>query len=341
MAPERQRLARLLLDEYIEMYAARDTRLLDRFSDDFSGFAGSSDQLVKTREAWVGMVLSDFAQVSGRIGVDLVDVLAQELSAEVLAVTAFVHIHRPTSGPIVSQETARLVLVFRQEGADWKIAHSSISLPYSMHRGAGSLQAETPAPPEQALQALLEERTQALTEARRQLEVLGHTDQLTGLANRRRLEHMLSREWQRAQRAAVPLSLVLLDVDAFRPFNDDFGRLAGDACLQALALVLSQTAERHDGSVAARQGSDEFALLLPRLDAQRALGVAQQLQQSLAALALRQPGRPSGVVTASLGVAALVPGRDQAPEELVRRADLALRRARQGGGDRTELAPEE
>src|SRR5690606_21652621 len=157
----------------------------------------------------------------------------------------------------------------------------------------------------------------------------------------RRFEHVLAREWQHAQRAGAPVALVLLDLDAFRPFNDDFGRLAGDACLQALALVLSQTAERYDGCVAARQGSDEFALLLPGRDAQQALDVARHLREALAALALRQPGRPSGAVTASFGVATLVPGRDQAPEELVRRADLALRHARQGGGDRIELTPQE
>ena len=341
MAPERLRLARLLLDEYIEMYAARDVRLLDRFSEDFSGFAGSSDQLVKTREAWVGMVLSDFAQVPSRIGIDLVDVFAQDLSADVLAVTAFFHIRLPMPDPVFARETARLVLVFRQECADWKIAHSSISIPYGMHQGAGQVPAENPAQSHSALQAQLEERTQALVEARRQLEVLGHTDQLTGLANRRRFEHVLAREWQHAQRAGAPVALVLLDLDAFRPFNDDFGRLAGDACLQTLALVLSQTAERYDGCVAARQGSDEFALLLPGRDAQQALDVARHLREALAALALRQPGRPSGAVTASFGVVALVPGRDQAPEELVRRADLALRHARQGGGDRIERTPQE
>nr|WP_296015290.1 diguanylate cyclase [uncultured Acidovorax sp.] len=340
MAPERQRLARLLLEEYLEMYAARDMRLVDRFSQDFSGFAGSSDQLVKAREAWVRMVLSDFAQVPGRIGIHLVDVFFQDLSLDVLVATAFFHIQLPTPDPIFARETARLVLVFRQEGADWKIAHSSISIPYGMPRGLDGFPAEGPPTPQRELQVLLDERTRALAEARRQLDVLSHTDQLTGLANRRRFEQVLAREWERAQRAQTALSLVLLDVDAFKAFNESYGRLAGDACLQALALVLSQLVERQGTDLAARHGGDEFAVLMPGLDGQAALAAARHIQEAIAGLALRHLGTPSGALTASLGLASLVPGRDQTPDELLRRADLGLRRARQAGYNGIELAPE-
>lgn len=341
MAPERQRLARLLLDEYLEMYAARDMRLVDRFSQDFSGFAGSGDELVKTRESWMRMVLSDFAQVPGRIGIDLVDVFFQDWSPDVLAVTAFFHIQLPTPDPLFARETARLVLVFRHEGADWKIVHSSISIPYAPSRGADAFSTQNTPSQQHELQALLDERTRALAEARRQLDVLSHTDQLTGLANRRRFEQVLAREWERAQRAQAPLSLVLVDVDAFKAFNESYGRLAGDACLQALALVLSQLVERQGTDLAARHGGDEFAVLMPGLDGQAALAAARHIHEAIAALALRHLGTPTNAVTASLGVASLVPGRDQGPDELLRRADLGLRLARQAGYNGIELAPED
>ena len=134
MSPERQRLARMLFDEYIAMYASRDARLVDRFSENFSGFAGSSDKLIKSRSEWVNITQLDFAQVPGHIGIEMRDLFPQELGADVLAVTAFFHIHLPNPDPLFASETARLVLVFRQEGDDWKIAHSSISIPYGLAR---------------------------------------------------------------------------------------------------------------------------------------------------------------------------------------------------------------
>ena len=89
MSPERQRLARMLFDEYIAMYASRDARLVDRFSENFSGFAGSSDKLIKTRSEWGDITRLDFAQVPGHIGIEMRDIFPQELGADVLAVTAF------------------------------------------------------------------------------------------------------------------------------------------------------------------------------------------------------------------------------------------------------------
>ena len=99
MSPERQRLARMLFDEYIAMYASRDARLVDRFSENFSGFAGSSDKLIKSRSEWVDITQTDFAQVPGHIGIEMRDIFPQELGADVLAVTAFFHIHLPNPGP--------------------------------------------------------------------------------------------------------------------------------------------------------------------------------------------------------------------------------------------------
>ena len=340
MSPERQRLIRLLFDEYIEMYAARDARLVTRFSDNFSGFAGSSDQLIKSRSDWVDVTLQDFAQVPGRIGIDMVDLFPQELSNDVVAVTAFFHIHLPNPDPLFASETARLVLVFRQEGDDWKIAHSSISIPYGLARDGEVYPSSRLQQRNQELQALVDERTQALAQANNQLQLLSNTDGLTGIANRRHFDQALAHEWARAQRAHAPVSLIMLDVDVFKHFNDHYGHLAGDACLKSLALTLAQTGGRRDGDVVARFGGEEFVVLLPGADAPAALEVAQHIQQAIQALALPHEGAPHGIVTVSFGVATMAPEREQLAEELVRRADRAMYRAKQGGRNRIEQAPE-
>ena len=315
MSPERQRLIRLLFDEYIAMYAGRDARLLARFSDNFSGLAGDGT-LIKNRSAWINAMLQDFAQAPGPIAIEVADLLVQELGEEVLAATAILHLHRPM--PTSTPETARLVLVFRREGSDWAIAHSSSAIAFG---------APGPQPPDPGLQALLQERTQALEAANQHIALLRDTDALTGLASRRCFDQRLAQHWEAAQRASAPLALVLLDIDQFKPFNAHYGHLSGDACLQALALVLAQTAA--SGDLAARWGGDRLAVLLPGADAQAAMARAEQIRAAIALLALPHAAAPSGVVTVSLGVASLQPLRGQLPELLVRQADHALCRAKQ------------
>ncbi|MDH4416827.1 MAG: diguanylate cyclase [Acidovorax sp.] len=339
MSPERQRLIRLLFDEYVEMYAARDARLVTRFSDNFSGFAGSSDQLIQSRSEWVDITLQDFAQVPGRIGIDMVDLCLQELGDDVVAATAFFHIRLPMADALFERETARLVLVFCHEQGDWKIAHSSISIPYGLARDGevypvGRLQQRN-----LELEALVEERTQALAQANQRLQLISNTDGLTGIANRRHFDQTLAHEWARAQRAQAPLSLIMLDVDVFKHFNDHYGHLAGDACLRTLATTLAQMGARREGELAARFGGEEFVVLLPGSDLAAATEVARHVQEAIHQLALPHEGAPHGIVTVSFGVASLQPQRDQLPEELVRRADRAMYRAKQGGRNRIELAP--
>lgn len=322
------------------MYAARDERLLTRFSDNFSGFAGSSDQLIKSRSDWINATLQDFAQVPGRIGIDLVDLFPQELSDDVVAVTAFFHIHLPIPDALFARETARLVLVFRHEGDDWKIAHSSVSIPFGVARPGEVHPGDLLQEHNRELQVQVEEGTRALALANEQLQLISHTDGLTGISNRRHFDQALAHEWARAQRSQSPLALVMLDVDLFKHFNDQYGHLTGDKCLQALALTLSQSGARREGGLVARFGGEEFVVLLPASDAQVAMDVAHEIQHAIQAMALPHEGAFFGVVTVSFGVASGVPQRDQAPEELVRRADRALVRAKQGGRNRIELAPD-
>jgi len=121
---------RKLLDDYLVMYALRDDRLTTYFSDNFSGFTGGGDFLVKDNASWVAITRQDFAQVSNALRVELKDVSIQSLSETVAVATSFFTIHLPIKDHILSRETARLVLIFRKEAAGWKIAHSSISIPY-------------------------------------------------------------------------------------------------------------------------------------------------------------------------------------------------------------------
>ena len=130
MPPDRQSKLRALFDDYIEMYAARDDRLTARFSQNFTGYPGSGSRLIRDREEWVHITRQDFAQVPGRIRIEMLDLALQDLCDDVVVATAFFHIHLPSGGHQLAKEVARLVLIFRLEGAEWMIVHSGISIPY-------------------------------------------------------------------------------------------------------------------------------------------------------------------------------------------------------------------
>ncbi|PKO81945.1 MAG: deoxyribodipyrimidine photolyase [Betaproteobacteria bacterium HGW-Betaproteobacteria-13] len=330
MPTERQRLIQSLFEDYIEMYASRDARLITCFSENFSGYAGSSDVLVTDRAEWIRITALDFAQVPERLHIEMLDLALQDLADDVVAVTAFFHIHLPFPESILARETARLVLIFRLEGDAWKIAHSGISIPFGLAGDDEIYPMVNLRERNRELEALIETRTHALAEANRKLEALSNTDGLTGVANRRSFDQALSREWDRGQRSGAPLSLVMLDVDLFKHFNDTNGHLAGDACLQALARLLAQSARRA-GDLVARFGGEEFVVLLPETGGDDAMKFASHLLDEIRSLALPHAGVPASIVTASIGVASLTPSRHNPPEYLVEHADRALYRAKQAG----------
>jgi len=162
---DRQSKIRSLFDEYIEMYASRDDRLTMHFSENFSGYTGSGDFLVKDRDAWVKITRQDFAQVPGRIRIEMLDLSLQDISDDVVVVTAFFHIHLPVANPMLSREAARLVLIFRLENEDWKIVHSGISIPYQRTQDGEVYPIKSLQQRNSELEALVEERTQALHES--------------------------------------------------------------------------------------------------------------------------------------------------------------------------------
>ena len=145
-------------------------------------------------------------------------------------------------------------------------------------------------------------------------------------------------EWRRAYREHAELSLLLIDIDDFKAYNDGYGHLAGDDCLKRIAGAWNRATSR-PGDLFARYGGEEFAVLLPRTNAARALRCAEQLQDALAALALpHRFARASELITASMGVATLTPDVRIRPSDFIRRADRALYVAKAEGRNRVVLA---
>ena len=120
-ASDRQQQIRALFDQYIELYASRDERLSSHFSANFSGYTGSGDFLVNDLGAWQKITRQDFAQVPERIRIEMLDLLLQDLSPEVVVATALLRIHLPHGGESLAKEAVRLVLIFRLEDDAWKI----------------------------------------------------------------------------------------------------------------------------------------------------------------------------------------------------------------------------
>jgi diguanylate cyclase (GGDEF)-like protein len=339
MRPERQRLIRSLFDKYIEMYASRDPRLTEEFSENFSGYTGGGDFLVRDRNEWVKITCQDFSQVTGRIDIEMLDLSMQDLSTDIVLVTAFFHIRLPIPDHFLARETARLVLVFRLESGRWMIVHSGISIPYSSVGENEVYPIRRLEERNRELEALVEERTRKLEEANEKLEVQSNTDWLTGISNRRSFDWALKQEWNRASRSGLPLGLIILDVDLFKHFNDIYGHLAGDDCLRELALALARTVRRA-GDLVARFGGEEFAVLLPNTGAPQALEVSRKIQREVSSLALPHADTPPGIVTFSLGVACVKISNQINGDDLVRQADVALYRAKRSGRNCALLATE-
>ena len=186
-------------------------------------------------------------------------------------------------------------------------------------------------------QRLRAEDARLLAESYRHMERLSVTDGLTGLFNRRHFNLTIEQEWARASRSGRILSLVLLDIDHFKRYNDAYGHQAGDACLIEVAGVLKAHARR-SGDCAVRYGGEEFALILPELSSVQAGEIAERIRQAVVELALPHSGSGLGVVSVSIGVAARVPGDTARPEDLLRLADEALYAAKREGRNRVASA---
>ena len=282
--------------------------LFNRWMVDSSGLAW--DQVVGRS---VFEVFPDLS--SGRIGRALRDCLESGLPA-VLSNSL-----NPTPFPLFSdarsreqgvrrQQSVRISRPLRVEGADAQVLIEVTDVSNAVRR-----------------ERLLQE--QAL-----ELKNLSSHDALTGLANRRRLNDVLDREFRRASRGKRPIAVVMIDIDLFKPFNDVYGHPAGDKCLIDVARTMRELINRSTDLVA-RYGGEEFIVVLPDTDLDGAVAVARELRLGVHQLGIAHDSSShGGVVTISQGVAAVVPAVTESFESLITKADVALYAAKRAGRNR-------
>ncbi len=180
-----------------------------------------------------------------------------------------------------------------------------------------------------------------LRKAQLALEQIATHDSLTGLANRRLFERSLDIEFARGARQVSPVSLIMLDIDFFKRYNDAYGHVAGDQCLAQVAQVVKTCCQRKS-DLAVRYGGEEFAVLLPDTDINGALAIAGQIRRSVIDKHIIHSGSPTGHLTVSLGCYSFIPHGNDSPQVFIQRADAALYQAKNAGRNRAAVfAPEE
>ena len=188
----------------------------------------------------------------------------------------------------------------------------------------------------------LRDSERRLEEANRRISELIRVDALTGLANRRSFDEHLGREWARSVRLNTklesPISLILVDLDHFRKFNDIYGRPAGDDCLRQISAVVGEAANR-PGDLAARYGGEEFAVILPGAEARDAALSAETIRSRVLELAIPHGGAGAEArVSVSVGVTTVLPEIAAGLDALLAAADQALDSAKKGGRNRIVIA---
>ncbi len=179
-----------------------------------------------------------------------------------------------------------------------------------------------------------ERELEALTE---KLEQLSNQDGLTSVGNRRRFDEVYEKEWMRSRRDGLPLSLLMIDIDCFKAYNDTYGHLKGDACLKVVAEAISKSLKR-PGDFVARYGGEEFVVVLPATDVKGALAIAGEIRGSVRDLDMEHAtSTTADVVTVSIGIASMVPRADIDSRELLSASDGALYLAKTNGRNRVEV----
>ena len=183
------------------------------------------------------------------------------------------------------------------------------------------------------MQRSLLDLTHKLNQTNKELQLLSATDGLTGLSNRRMFDELSLREWRRCERAKKSFSLVMIDVDHFKLFNNHYGHQAGDECLKAVATQMLRAAPRAS-DVVARYGGEEFVFVLGETDMDGAKWVANHVRQRISDLKIPHEGSSLKHVSVSCGVASVMPGDKTTLDILLQSADYALYQAKDQGRNR-------
>lgn len=171
-----------------------------------------------------------------------------------------------------------------------------------------------------------------------QLSILSQQDALTGLANRRYLDEVLENEWKRSIRHEVPITIMMVDIDCFKLYNDTLGHIQGDQCLRRIAILLGSISSR-SGDLAARYGGEEFLLLFSMTDIEQALIQVQRLMELVRNIAIAHPrSSVSKYVTISVGVATMIPHLNDSLSEFISKADHALYVAKSNGRNQYHIS---
>jgi diguanylate cyclase (GGDEF)-like protein len=187
------------------------------------------------------------------------------------------------------------------------------------------------------LMRLVRERTEQLEEANRKLALLSYRDAITEVANRRSFDEALAMEWRRSTRSRADLSLLMVDIDGFKAYNDGLGHLEGDRCLRTVAGVITECVHRA-GDTVARYGGEEFAVILSDTGTAGASVLAERIRKAVEARNIRHDAVPGGRLTVSVGVATKTDNDPSEPSMLVRAADAALYDAKRAGRNTVRIA---
>jgi diguanylate cyclase (GGDEF)-like protein/PAS domain S-box-containing protein len=266
------------------------------------------------QEAWFWERLDFYRQGYYEIVQDLT---SQALSGDLHAWMERWRIKSRLAVPILSGKQFWGIISIHQcsENRDWRPLEISLTEQLANQVGIAIQQAEL---------------YRRLEIANRQLEQLAFLDALTQIANRRRFDEYLEREWRRLRREQASLTLILCDVDYFKRYNDTYGHPRGDECLQQIAQVLKQLCQR-PADLVARYGGEEFALILPYTDAVGASRIAESIQERIRNLRIINVNT---YITLSFGITTLIPSETSSPRTLIAAADLALYQAKAAGRNR-------
>ena len=181
--------------------------------------------------------------------------------------------------------------------------------------------------------AYLADQQRELMETNERLQRLSFVDPLTNIANRRFLEMSISREWKLHARSGFQMSVLMIDIDWFKSYNDSYGHLAGDECLRRVAVALENTVRRPTDLVT-RYGGEEFCVLLPMTKKEGAICIVKRMMRAISDLDIPHSGSPLGSVTVSMGIASCLPDHVRGFDDLLRSADTALYNAKISGKNR-------